>query len=100
MTTVEIIILVIGGSGLGGLALGIYNAVIGFRKGTIEEWRGLLEEQRKLIDELKKKLEEREDEIEDLKDWAGRLVNQVRELGHEPVMFKPIVRINANHPLD
>lgn len=83
-----IILAVIGTSGLGGLALGIYNAWIDAKKGTVDEWRGLLEEQRKLLEELKKKLQDRDEEIEDLKDWAVRLVSQVRSLGHEPVSFK------------
>lgn len=88
MSQVEIILIVIGSSGLGGLILGIYNAMIAARKGTVDEWRGLLEEQRKLLEELKKKIEEREQEIEDLKEWALRLVTQVRSLGKEPVWFR------------
>jgi len=83
--SVEIILLVL--SGLGGLFLGIYNAVIAARKGTVDEWRGLLEEQRKLLAELKKKIEERDQEIEDLVEWALRLVTQVQSLGQEPVRF-------------
>lgn len=97
--TLGIIVLIFGATGLGGLFLGIYNAVIGARKGTIEEWRGLLEEQRNLIVELKKKLDEKEEENEDLKDWADRLVHQVRGAGLEPVPFRHI-RVNVNHPQD
>lgn len=88
MSQIELVFLVIGSSGLGGLILGIYNAMIAARKGTVDEWRRLLEEHRNLLEELKKKIEEREQEIEDLKDWVDRLVRQVRSYGHEPVLFK------------
>ena len=88
MTSFEIIAAVIGTSGLGGLLLGIYNAILGARKGSVDEWRGLLQEHRELILQLRKQLEEKEEEIEDLKDWAERLVCQVKGAGLEPVMFK------------
>lgn len=96
-TEIAILGYVVGASGLGGLLLGIYNAFIASRKGTIDEWRGLMAEQREVIegqreviDALKKKLielgeeiaerdkriVERDATINDLKDWAERLVRQ------------------------
>jgi len=87
----QTVLLVIGSSGFGGLAIGVYNAVIASRKGTVEEWRSLLKEQRELIEEQnkvitdqkkviesqKKEIVQRDRMIDDLKDWATRLVHQL-----------------------
>lgn len=92
MTLLETVLLVMGSSGFGGLVIGIYNAWVSARKGTVEEWRGLLAEQRELIVEQNKVIEDqktvikrqadeiksRDHMIDDLKDWAERLVKQVR----------------------
>lgn len=80
----QTVLLVMGSSGIGGLVIGIYNAWVSARKGTLDEWRGLLAEQREVIDNQKKIIEEQSKEIleqkrqiEDLKDWAERLLRQL-----------------------
>jgi precorrin-3B methylase len=91
MNPIEIVLLVMGSSGVGGLVIGLYNAWVSARKGTVEEWRGLLEEQREIIEEQNKVIAEqktiiaeqkqeivrRDRMIDDLKDWATRLVQQL-----------------------
>lgn len=41
-----------------------------------------------LIDPLKEQIDELKVELQDWKDWASRLVEQVKGLGHDPVPFK------------
>ena len=46
-----------------------------------------------LIEPLKKRVDELEKELQDWKDWALALVKQIKDLGHEPVPFKPKKRV-------
>ena len=102
--TLQTILLVMGSSGVGGLVIGVYNAWVSARKGTVEEWRGLLAEQREVIEEQnrvitdqktviveqKKEIIQRDRMISDLKDWAERLTHQVvryAPVGVEPEKF-------------
>jgi ElaB/YqjD/DUF883 family membrane-anchored ribosome-binding protein len=41
------------------------------------------------VDELEELVRTREQEVADLKDWAERLVHQVKSYGGEPVPYKP-----------
>lgn len=79
---------------LAGMVSGIFTLAKSTRKEAFEELKQIVADQKKRIDELEvanrrleKKIDEREDEIEDLKDWAERLVEQVRGAGLIPVPF-------------
>jgi len=56
------------------------------KKNDVEALRGIIQSLKEQIDEL-------EHNNEDLKDWAERLVCQVKEAGLEPVKFKRLTRV-------
>jgi predicted RNase H-like nuclease (RuvC/YqgF family) len=86
----DILFLIVGGSGIGGLILGIYNAVNSAKKQSVEDIKELYriekEKRQELqatveklelnVKSLKQELVERDELIFDLKDWIERLLKQ------------------------
>jgi hypothetical protein len=77
MQTEAIVALIVSGLALVGA---IATALLSASKNDLEVLRGI-------IAELKDKIGELECENKDLKDWAERLVEQVKEAGLSPVKF-------------
>lgn len=77
MQTEVIVALIVGSLALIGA---IINSVTSARKNDLEILRGI-------ITELRTKINELECENADLKNWAERLVAQIKENGQTPVKF-------------
>lgn len=72
-------------------SLALIGTIITFLKSAnkddLDVLRGIIEELKEDARCLKEKVDELEAENSDLKDWAERLVSQVKELGSDPVKF-------------
>jgi hypothetical protein len=78
--SVELWVLVI--TGVGGIALGLYNSATGARRGVVEELRGLISELRSLYDAEKKQRMELEDELESVRVRIKTFESKNRALWH------------------
>lgn len=84
MQTEVVVALIVSGLALLSAA---FTAILSARKTDLDILRGIIEELRKTIEGLEKKVSELECENKDLKDWAARLVDQVKDAGLKPVQF-------------